>query len=300
MFNRLLYILVVVLFFSCDDGDIFVSEFEFEDELTYCESTSDVIIYKLKSSPSESLSVKMPISVLSYFVNVGVESETLSVTITFNYRTYSGDPTNLFCNSLPPSSPVITSDSAATSGTVIFSTILDEDDNDGIAANLEGKDPNGDNDLSDSLDTDGDGVYDFLDSDDDGDNVPTLFENSDPNGDGDLSDAQDTDSDGIPDYLDDDDDGDGVLTRYEDTDMDTNPRNDITNLIVDYLDPTVTVSVTNDLYLNHTKNQIFSTIITIENMLLINSDTGEEIVNENIVFGTLESLNTNLSYPVVF
>ena len=300
MFNRLLCILVVVLFLSCDDGDVFVSEFDFEDELTYCESTTDVVIYKLKSAPNESLSVKMPVVVLNYFVNEGVASESLSTTNTFNYRGYSGDPASLFCNSLPPSSPVIISDSAATTGTVVFSTILDEDDNDGIAAILEGKDPNGDGDLTDSLDTDGDGIYDFLDSDDDGDNVPTLFENPDPNGDGDLSDAQDTDSNGIPDYLDDDDDGDGIITRYEDTDMDTNPRNDITNLIVDYLDPTVVVSVTNDLYLDHTKNQQFSTIITIEDMLLINSVTGEEIINENIVFGTLDSLISNFSYPVAF
>ena len=300
MLKRLLYIVVVVLFFSCDDGDVFVSEFDFENELTYCESTSDVIIYKLKSSPNESLSVRMPLSVLSYFENVDVVTENLSTTNTFNYRSYSGNPSSLFCNSLPPSSPVITGDSESTSGLVIFSTILDEDDNDGILASLEGKDPNGDDDFSDSLDTDGDGIYNFLDSDDDGDNVPTLFENPDPNGDGDLSDAQDTDLDGIPDYLDSDDDGDGVITRNEDTNMDTDPTNDITNLIVDYLDATVTVSVTNDLYLNHTKNQVFSTIITIENMLLINSGTGEEIINENFVFGSLELLNNGFSYPVVF
>lgn len=300
MLKRLLCLGVIVLFFSCDDGDFFVSEFNFEDDLTYCETISDVIIYKLKDSPDESLSVKMPVSVLSYFENEGLATESLSVSNTFNYRTYSGNPVDLFCNSLPPSTPVITNDSEATSGVVVFSTILEEDDADGIPSSFEGMDPNGDGDFSDSLDTDGDGVYDFIDSDDDGDNVPTLFENVDPNGDGDFSDAQDTDLDGIPDYLDDDDDGDGVLTRYEDTNLDTDPTNDITNLIVDYLDPTVVVSVINDLYLDHTKNQVFSIIITIENMVLIHSGTGEEIINENFVFGTLDNINNGVVYPVNF
>ncbi len=302
MFKNFLYLLMFALFLSCDDGDVFVSELEFDENLEYCEGASDVIIYKIKPSPYESLSVKMPTSVLAYFTTVGEEDEILSNTNTFNYIAYTGDPVNLFCNSLPPSQPDITNNSVATNGTVKFTTTLIEDDNDGIPAHLEGQDPNGDGNFSDAQDTDNDGIPDYLDSDDDGDNVPTSAENPDPNGDGDFSDAQDTDNDGTPDYLDTDDDNDGTITRYEDANGDKDPTNDVSDITVgvDYLNPTVLASNTIDLYKNHTKTQNFTCVITIANMVLINANTGVTIVDEDFAFGKLEKINNNVSYPVNF
>ena len=302
MIKKILIVCVLALSYSCNDGDVFVSELDFGENLEYCEGATDAIIYKIKANPDESLSVKMPLAVVNHFTTVGSATENLSATNTFNYRSYTGNPSNLFCNSLPPATPVVTNNSVATSGIVNFNTTLVEDDNDGIPANLEGQDPNGDGNFSDALDTDNDGIPNYLDSDDDGDNVPTATELPDPNGDGDFSDAQDSDNDGTPDYLDIDDDGDGTITRYEDTNGDLDPTNDIDDpsVGVDYLNPTFLAPTTVDAYHDHTKSQIFTCVITVEDMVLINANTNETIINENFAFGKIETTNSNVSYPVPF
>ncbi len=302
MFKNILYLLLFSLIISCDDGDVFVSKLDFDDNLEYCEGGNDVVIYKINTTPNESLSIKVPNTVLSYFETIGEETVNLSATNTFNYRSYTGNPVGLFCNSLPASEPLVTNNSVATSGVIKFLTILIEDDNDGIPAHLEGQDPNTDGDFSDALDTDNDGVPNYLDSDDDGDNVPTVFENPNPNNDNDLSDAQDTDADGIPDYLDIDDDGDGTITRYEDANGDKDPTNDIfdATIGVDYLNPSANTITVIDLYKNHTKNQEYDCILSIEDMILINANSGEVIINENFAFGVIKTVNNNIDYPVVF
>ena len=68
---------------------------------------------------------------------------------------------------------VVISNESSDTGTVIFTTQLTEDDNDGIPAEYE--DVNGNGNLIDD-DTDGDGLPNYLDVDDDGDNVLTTAE----------------------------------------------------------------------------------------------------------------------------
>lgn len=303
MHRKILLLLTISTLLSCNDGDIFVSELDFPQELEYCTGSDDLIIYTIKESPYESLSVRLPLSNEAYLTTEGVFSTALSSTYTFNLRTYSGNPSNIFCNSLPPSTPEITSNSEAHNGLVNFETILEEDDNDGIPAHLEDTNTDGDNDPeTNPTDTDNDGVPNYLDSDDDGDNVPTTNENPDPNGDGDLSDALDTDQDGTPDYLDTDDDNDGTLTRYEDTNSDLNPANDITDVIAgpDYLNNSVTTTTVIDNYKDHTKKQTYTCFIGIENMILINNSNNETLINEAFQLGTTTSTTNNYTYPVDF
>ena len=288
---------------SCDDGDVFVSELDFPQNLDYCTGSNDLIIYTIKETPFESLSVRLPLTNENYILEEGSFSTPLSSSNTFNYRTYNGDPSNIFCNSLPPTSPSITGNSEAINGTVNFTTTLEEDDNDGIPAHLEDDNTDGDDDPSTNpTDTDNDGIPNYLDSDDDGDNVPTVNENPDPNGDGDLSDALDSDLDGTPDYLDTDDDGDSILTRYEDTNADLNPTNDISDPVIgpDYLNPIITTSTVIDTYKDHTKNQTYTCSIVIENMILINNSNNEELINDTYFWGTINSFINNYSYPVDF
>ncbi len=205
--------------FSCDDGDIIDYELNFDDSYTACEN-SYLVLYKTKENPSESLSVVVSDFTLNDILTVDETTNTfegkfnLSSTNVFNYITYSNAslPSNLFCSDIPSSEINITNNYKSISGTGTILTIRSQDDNDGIPAELE--DINGNGDLTDD-DSDLDGIPNYLDADDDGDNVLTKEEEPDPNKDGDISDAKDTDADGIPDYLDDDDDGDGVLTRYE-------------------------------------------------------------------------------------
>lgn len=303
MYRKVLLALSIITIFSCDDGDVFTTELDFPQNLEHCVGSNDLIIYSIKDSPYESLSVRLPISDELNFTTEIETSTALSNTNTFNYRTYSGDPSAIFCNSLPPTSPSITSNSEATSGTVFFTTTLEEDDNDGIPAYLEDDNIDGDDDPeTNPTDTDNDGIPNYLDSDDDGDNVPTADEKPDPNNDGDLSDALDTDTDGIPDYLDTDDDNDGTITRYEDTNIDNNPTNDIANPSIgpDYLNNLETTSTTIDTYRDHTKNQNYTCAIVIENMILINNSNNEELINDIYLFGTIDTFISNYTYVVDF
>lgn len=242
----LLFIITAIslTFFSCDDGDIIDVKLDFDDTFNSCEET-DLVLFKIKNIPSESLSIFIPDFSLQSVFNIG-QDNTFSVTRlgTFNYRIYANesiDGTNLFCNLIPDSSISITQDFSSACS-VLIETLLIEDDNDGIAAEFENQDPNGDGDFSDAQDTDNDGIPDYLDVDDDGDNVLTVNENPDPNQNGIFDDAQDTDNDGTPDYLDLDDDGDGIPTRDEESDsQDLNPANDRTNSDIgpDYLNAAV-------------------------------------------------------------
>jgi hypothetical protein len=199
-------------FLSCDDGDVLNVEFDFDQDLTLCEiNTNSYILYDTKEDPFESLTLLFPKNETSMTILKPTTPEEITEmslngsSVRFNYRTYTGDPTDYICQVIPDATVSVNQDYEAKSGTIIFTSTFEDDDNDGVPNALEY-----------DGDSDGDGIDDYKDNDDDGDNVPTLNENPDPNGDGDLSDAQDTDGDGIPDYLDDNDDGDATLTRLED------------------------------------------------------------------------------------
>ncbi|MDO5971841.1 hypothetical protein Q4Q35_18720 [Flavivirga aquimarina] len=258
--------------YSCDDGDVITVELDFEETFYACGET-DLVFYKTKDDPSESLSLKVVGLTIADILEVGddntyEETITISSTNPFNYRTYSNTelPSNLFCNDIPLSDIVITQDIESTDGTAVLKTVLTEDDDDGIPAELEDRNNNGN--LEDD-DTDGDTIPNYLDADDDGDNVLTKDENPDPDEDGDLSDAQDTDGDGTPDYLDSDDDNDDVPTRDEENDsQDQNPANDITNSEIgaDYLNPDIANTVTATEYRSHTISLTYTVTLTISNI----------------------------------
>jgi hypothetical protein len=276
----LFLILSFIPIYSCDDGDIITFELDFEATFRACEGVNDVVFYKIKEDPSESLSLLITNYTLEDFLEVGDDntfSENKSATL--YYRTYSDIdiPNNLFCNDIPPQVTIIENEESAC--TAQISNVLIEDDNDGVLASLEV-----------DGDTDGDGLPDFIDADDDGDNILTKDENPDPNGDGDVSDAQDTDGDGIPDYLDADDDGDGVNTIDEENDsQDNNPANDITNSDVgaDFLNPDVATKVDATGYREHTILQTYTVTIKITGISL-------RLLSQDLLdFGVLE--NGNLS-----
>ena len=288
-----LIILVFVPFYSCDDGDIITVELDFEDTFESCGNTN-LILFKTKEDPSESLSLKLNGVELDDILQVddnGLFEKTYTINSTnpFNYRTYSNTdlPSDLFCSDIPNSDVIITQDIESTSGMADLKTELTEDDNDGVPAELEDRNNNGD---LDDDDTDGDTIPDYIDADDDGDNILTIDENPDPNGDGDISDAQDTDGDSIPDYLDDDDDGDGVKTRDEENDsQDNNPANDITNNEVgpDYLNPEVTTTVAATGYRDHSIGQTYKVTVILR-------DIDNQIISADVYdFGTL--VNSALS-----
>lgn len=238
MIRRLYILFCLILFVACDDGDIITVDLEFDQELDYCSNnTQSFLIYDLREDPNESLSLIIPRGNEQEFPFTEAtpidDPEVFTIngsSVRFIYRTYNRAVTESeFCNLVPPGDLSIIEDYEADDGTVSVIVTIDDDDNDGIPSDLEGRDPNGDGDFSDAQDWDGDGIPDYLDEDDDNDNVPTRFEIDDDNLDGDDDPTTmplDTDGDGDADYLDTDDDGDGILTRFEDQNLDKNPIND--------------------------------------------------------------------------
>lgn len=278
--------LVPILLQSCDDGDIIITTFNFDNaDLKSCGTLGNYVFYKVNTAAQESLSLKLG-ETDSIYRLAGTKNYNLNGTSNFaNYRTYDGAlDNNYFCSSIPPTTPIVTVDYLAASGTAEFITTFLYDDLDGVPANIEKPG-----------DTDGDGIPDIYDLDDDGDNVPTALELDTENADGDdnpFTNPKDTDGDGIPDYLDDDDDGDGILTRNEDEDRNLDPRNDVTDPTVgpDYLNGAVAIDYNVEEYRVHTYKIYKSVKITLKNVVLVNGD--EEITQETLNMGTIENVET--------
>ncbi len=296
--RKLLSILsLCFLCFTCNDGDIIVFELDFDDTFKTC---GEIVFYNTKTDPAESLSIQISGLTIDDVLAVGSDNTlTLNQTINgssnrFTYRTYSALPSSLFCNDVPPSDLDILSSDESTSGNVTITTILTEDDNDGIPAELE--DINGNGNLDDD-DTDSDGVPNYLDQDDDGDNVPTATENPNYTTANGLANAQDSDGDGTPDFLDMDDDGDGVKSRDEENlSQDQNPLNDILdpNVGPDYLNPNISNTVPATKYRTHTIKQTFEVSILVENISFTT------LSQTKFDFGTLDdsSITTGSRNPV--
>ena len=305
--KKLLFVfLSLFILVSCNDGDIITEELDFEDTFNAC---GGLVFYKIKEDPAESLSLQItsPSLTLAELLtveddgNLTYNEEEFDIDGSenfFNYRRYNTTPTDFFCNDVPDSGITITNDEESTTGTAKVYITLVEDDNDGIPAEME--DLNGNGDLTDD-DTDGDGLPNYIDEDDDGDNVLTITELNDTdlfdaNGDGDndddtdddpLTNIVDTDNDGIPNYLDTDDDNDGVATIDEENiSQDEDPSNDFTNAntnaAADYLDDSINTPVAATAYRDHEIQQLFK--VTLE---LINIEL-PSITYDFLDFGELE------------
>ncbi|WP_417867748.1 hypothetical protein [Xanthomarina gelatinilytica] len=299
----------LILVMSCDDGDVIFVELDFDDTFEAC---GELVFYNTKESPAESISLQISSPTLTLadifevepsetnpllveLVNPEIQGNIDGSNNLFNYRSYNTLTDNLFCNDVPPSNLGITQDLSSSDGSYTITTTYAEDDNDGIPAEME--DINGNGDLYDD-DTDGDGLPNFLDPDDDGDNVLTSTElidyDNDDDDDDPLTNPQDTDGDGIPNYLDTDDDGDGVLTiDEENVSQDQNPSNDYTNPnLADYLNPDVANPVPATAYRVHTITQTYEVTLTVQNISFpnLNQDTFD--------FGSLQNANTTSTRTV--
>lgn len=280
----ILFLLITLSIASCDDGDVIVTSFDFEDaDLQYCGEPGDYVFYKINNEVSESLSLKLSTSD-TLFIEADTTTYNLNGTGNFvNYRRYNGDVTSsYFCSSVPPASPTVDVEYIAEAGTATITTILDLDDNDGVPF-VDSDDP-----LEEGYgDLDGDGVPNYYDFDDDGDNVPTLTELGENPDEPRNSDGEDN-----ADYLDTDDDNDGILTRNEDADGDLNPLNDVTNAEVgpDYLNPNVANETIINEYRQHSYSLASNATVVLNDLVLENE--AEEIVQETLVMGVIENAAT--------
>lgn len=303
MRKLLLILLTISIVSSCDDGDILNVEFDFDDTFLAC---GELVFYQIKENPFESLSLQITNPAITIEDLIAVDDdgnllvdEEITIDIQnsgnqFNFRSYNSNPTALFCNDIPPSDIQIIEDLSSVAGFALINVTLVEDDNDGIPADFEDANLDGDfNPATDPTDTDGDGLPDYIDVDDDGDNVLTSVELADDNLDGDddpLTNPRDTDGDGTPNYLDNDDDNDGTLTIDEENEptSDENPANDFTNPnIADYLNPDVSDTLPATAYRAHAINQVFTIFLKVTNVRF------ETITQDEFNMGTLNDSRLN-------
>ena len=278
MRKRLLFIFLPILFVGCNDGDIIVTNFDFEDaQLQQCGDTSNVVFFKINPQVNESISLLIPTS-QELFIETGTQTFNLSSTGSIvNYRGFDDSVTSsYFCNPVPATSPGVVLEYIGTSGIarLISETTLDD---------FDGIDFVDSDDLSQEGfgDFDGDGIPNYHDFDDDGDNVLTSQEIGE-----DPLNPRDTDLDGMPDYLDPDDDNDGVLTINEDIDQNLNPADDIATPggLPNYLDPDITTSVVIEAYKEHLYNRTSDGTIIIDNLVLVS--TQEQIIIQTYTLGS--------------
>ena len=276
--RKLFFIFILFsLFYSCNDGEIIVTDFNFEaSNLNNCGGPGAYIFYNINNSLSaESISLILETSDVLFFESGTVEYVLNGDTYVVNYRKYDGDITDsYFCSNIPPTSPGVSIEYLGASGIALLTTIVTRDDEDGIEEDPES-----------NLDTDNDGLLNYFDNDDDGDNVPTVNELGAGFLSGNNEFPLDTDNDGIFDYLDIDDDGDTILTRYEDANGDLDPTNDFTGTSddPDYLTAAIANSNAIDQYRIHSY-QITSDIeLVINNLVLVNGS--EEITKETMILG---------------
>ncbi|WP_144374483.1 hypothetical protein [Winogradskyella sp. PG-2] len=281
-------IFCLALFVSCDDGDIFTVDLEFDELLERCDNFEDsYLVYDTREDPNEALLLVLPKPSSDYLFTTATETSvelTIPGEVQFYYRKYNTTLSDgVLCNVLSDSGLVVTEDNVASAGTVVVSVNIEDDDNDGIPSEFE-YGPGG---IADPQDWDGDGIADYLDEDDDNDNVKTINEidNSDSD-DNPNTNPLDTDGDGDLDYLDTDDDGDGIDTRLEDENENENPRDDYQEStdgsVVPrrYLDANASEAFTDSGFIDNTYTRIATT-----RFLVLNTGIGP-INSTEIPFGT--------------
>ena len=286
-------IIAIYCLTSCDDGDIIVTSFDFEEQtLERCtDFESQFVFFKINPDNNESIALSFTTTEDIFGAGDGMTAtrETsiqLSGNDNITYRRFDNTVTSdYFCNPIPPATPIVVEEFISADGDITVFTDGTYADSDGIPSDTE--DPTG------LLDTDGDSIPDILDFDDDGDNVPTAQEGVVLNDDDTINTelTRDTDGDGIFDYLDNDDDNDGVLTINEDANMDLDPSNDNSDpdneSLDDYLNPAFTGTVNTQSFREHSYflNNIIITINT-QNLDFRNQN-GEEVIRDirTVIFG---------------
>lgn len=120
--------LLIFSFSSCDDGDVIVTTFDFDEiNLEYCQTATSYVFYKVNNINRESLSFKLQTQNELLTTEI---TQTFQIDATSNvvhYRTYNTEvPTNYFCSSIPPSSPQILKDFVSSQGVAtLFTRIVD-------------------------------------------------------------------------------------------------------------------------------------------------------------------------------
>lgn len=119
--KKVLLLLIMFLGFSCDDGDLDISSFEFEDEVNLC-GTKDYTLYRLSTNEQrEALIVTLTDQQIRKDEDIVLPvNVTLSGAYTVTYRLFDDQVTDdYFCASVPPVEPTVQKDWRGVSGTIL-------------------------------------------------------------------------------------------------------------------------------------------------------------------------------------
>ncbi|MGB7785989.1 MAG: hypothetical protein WBL27_07805 [Salinimicrobium sp.] len=281
-----------LLLISCDDGEIIVTDFNFDNQaLSWCGDSEDQVVFNINNDQvHEAIAFRFSMDTPEpeFF---STEEGQISIPLNSNnqiiYRVFDNTvDDSYFCNEIPPVAPTVTEEfRSTTGGEVLITTSIknaNDHDGDGVPSETEG--------MAEGLDTDGDGIPDYLDIDDDNDNLLTRIETA-VESENTANGYPDSDNDGIPNYIDADDDNDGTITRYEDWNMNNNPADDVNDEgLPHYLDPVLTDSFTVDTFRENVISRSYRYLFSIQNLTLLNQGgDGEEIRLQNYTLGYYDS-----------
>ncbi|CAL66850.1 hypothetical protein [Christiangramia forsetii] len=295
----------LALLSACDDGEIIVTSFDFEDSsVQFCEGPNKNVFYSVNNNDVfESISLEFRKNLVSLDEEGNLEPPEEDEGISFDltgdsstdnrivYRIFNSEvPSDYFCNVVPPKEPAVVEEWISGTGATVFITTSFGDespnvdvDGDGLNNIDEGWDPDG----IDHLDTDEDGIPDYLDVDDDGDNIETRRERE----------TEPADEDGIPNYLDNDDDDDGVLTRFEvqEGNEDNPTLFQTAEGISNYLNAAQTAELQHDVYIDHDITRSYGYRIIVEDLKFTKQDgSGESIQYQSYDFGNYSESGINI------
>lgn len=322
--RRLLFgLLSLAMIASCDDGEIIVTSFDFEDStVNFCEGTEKNVLYSINNNDVfESISLEFNNNILEVGDDgriVPPEEEEIEFDLNGDgsnnnrivYRIFRSEvPNDYFCNVVPPSQPAVVEEWISGTGATVnitrsFGDETGQADADGDDLNniQEGWNAEGTN----LTDTDGDGIPNYLDVDDDGDNVSTQTERNNEDDDPVNADGErDTDEDGIPNYLDDDDDNDGVLTRYEVDPNDPDPSSlenptlfsSTGDGIANYLNDEQVIETLHNEYIDNDITRRYNYSIIVRDLKFTKQDgSGESIQYQFYNFGTYSESGIEVIY----
>jgi hypothetical protein len=125
--KKLVTLIILAVFTSCNDGDFDVPAFEFSETVSSC---GEYLLYVTNSSKTEALILNLTTNEINEIE--GTNSFSISSTITITYRIFEDAiGTSYFCQTIPPSSPNVIKELVADSGSVNITTTLttEEDSN---------------------------------------------------------------------------------------------------------------------------------------------------------------------------
>src|SRR5690554_333262 len=130
-FMSVCFFLLIATIISCDDGEIIVKDFDFDNvNLQTCGAEGNYVFYKNNTVNYESLSLNLKTNTPLYSEPHLTEYTFNGVDIYAKYRRFDSNlPSNYYCNNIPPSTPQLMDEYTASSGKVQVHVEFREEEN---------------------------------------------------------------------------------------------------------------------------------------------------------------------------